>query len=367
MKIRLSWNLCVHAAAVIVVSLSTARLLVADDAKIGEEELRAVAAELDDAVRLESLARLYTVQYRTLLTQSDSLIGISAAQVDDVLRSHLGLAEGKGVLVTEVADDCPAKQAGIQKNDVLVAVGDQEIAGVEGLNKLLEAAAEKATGIGVIRAGRRQTIQVTPKSAAAALRFTARAVLDEGERGFWLGVGLASADDTLRSHLKIAADEGLVVTGVEENSPAAKAGVMVNDVLLRLDGKALTTVEALAAQLQEIGDKSANLELLRRGKPATLTVTPEKRPAERAVDLSDADNAKYWINLAVQPSESLSTWLVPRRELLAVRLVSPDDQQKRDLAKQIGDLLEQARQLQKSLEALDAVVKSQSAAPSAGK
>jgi C-terminal processing protease CtpA/Prc len=246
-------------------------------------------------------------------------------------------------------------------------VGDQEITGVEGLNKLLEAAAEKATAIGMIRSGRRQTAQVTPKSAAVALKLAARAILKETVRTFWLGVGLATADDTLRSHLGIAAGDGLVVTGVEENSPAAKAGVMINDVLLKLDGKALTSVEALAAQLQEIGDKSANLELLRRGKPATLTVTPEKRPAERVVRLSETDNAKYWFNLVDQPSQSLSTWLVPHRELLAIRLVSPDDQQKPDLAKQIGDLLEQARQLEKSLEALDAAVKSQSAAPPAGK
>jgi C-terminal processing protease CtpA/Prc len=365
MKTRLSRNVFVHAVVLFVLCHSTARLLVADDAKTDEKELRAVTAELDDAIRLEALENFYTVQYRTLLTQSDSLIGISAAQVDDVLRSHLGLAEGKGVLVTEVADGSPAQQAGIQKNDVIVIVNGQEITGVEGLNKLLEAAGEKATPIGVIRSGRRQTVQVTPKSAAAALRFAARAVLNEADRRFWLGVGLATADDTLRSHLGIARGDGLVVTGVEENSPSAKAGVMVNDVLLRLDGKALTSVEALAAQLQEIGDKSANLDLLRRGKPATLTVTPERRPAEHVLLFSGVDRGQDAVRLTHQIGELLTTRLVTSRDLLVE--ARTDDQQKPDLAKQIGHLLEQARQLQKSLEALDAAVKSQSAAPPAGK
>jgi C-terminal processing protease CtpA/Prc len=346
----------VQTAAMLVLALSTARPLAADNAKTADEVSKAVTAELDldEAIRLDASERTFMVLFSTQVAQTDSLIGISAAQVDDVLRSHLGLAEGKGVLVTEVADDSPAKQAGIQKNDILVTVGDQEITGVEGLNKLLEAAAEKATAVGVISSGRRQTVVVTPKSAEVALEIT-RAILNEAGRRFWLGVGLATADDTLRSHLTIGGGEGLVVTGVEENSPAAKAGVMVNDILLKLSGKPLTTVEVLAAQLQEIGGKSANLELLRRGKPATLTVTPEKRPAEGVVRLSETDNAKYWINLAVQ------------REVLSFVAADLANQQKPDLAKQIADLIEQARQLQKSLEALDAAVKSQSAAPPSGK
>jgi C-terminal processing protease CtpA/Prc len=357
-----------HAVILFVFCLSMTRPLLADDAKADIEELKAVTAELDEAVRLEEAERLnsYWVQYSALVAQSESLIGISAAQVDDVLRSHLGLAEGKGVLVTEVADGSPAKQSGIQTNDVLVTLGDQEIAGVEGLNKLLEAAGEKATAIGVIRSGRKQTVVVTPKSAAAAWEHRARVLLKEATRRFWLGVGLATADETLRSHLGIADGDGLVVTGIEENSPAAKAGVMVNDVLLKLNGKALTSVEALAAQLQEIGEKSANLDLLRRGKPATLTVTPERRPAEPHLLFSAVDRGE---NDVVKAQHQLGEWLkwrlAPNRALIAeLRLA---DQQKPDLAKQIGELLEQSRQMQKSLEALDAAIKSQSAAPAAGK
>jgi predicted metalloprotease with PDZ domain len=189
-------------------------------------------------------------------------------------------------------------------------------------------------------------------------------ILNETERRYWLGVGLATADDTLRSHLGIASVEGLVVTGVEENSPAAKAGVMINDVLLKVDGKPVTTVEALAAQLQEIGSKSANLELLRRGKPATLTVTPERRPAEHVLLFSAIDRGEDAVKLEHQLGEWLTTRLVLNRDLVVEARLAD---QKSALEKQIGDLLEQARQLQKSLEALDSALKAQSAAPPAGK
>src|SRR5258708_7683065 len=220
MKLRLSRNLFVPAAAVLVLSLSMARPLVADHVKTADEQLKALAGDLDGAIQLEGAERVssFMVLFNTLVARSESLIGISVAQVDDVLRSHLGLAEGKGVLVTDVVDGSPAKQAGIQKNDVLVSVGDQEIAGVERLNQLLEAAAEKATAIGVIRSGRRQTVQVTPKSAEVALE-----IMNDTERRFWVRVGPATADDTLPTHPKNARREGQGVTGGEENNPPPKA------------------------------------------------------------------------------------------------------------------------------------------------
>ena len=216
------------------------------------------------------------VLWSNLVTCSNSLIGIEAIGVDDVLRSHLGLAEGQGVVVTSVADESVASKASIQKNDVLVTVGEQPITGVEGLQNLLQAAVDKATTLGMVRSGQKQSVVVTPQSPVLGLAIALSDGLASAPK-FWLGVGLASADDTLRSQLGIAAGDGLVVTGVEGESPAAKAGVMANDLLLKLDGKALTTIEGLTAQLQEIGVRSAKLELLRRGKPATLTVTPEQR------------------------------------------------------------------------------------------
>ncbi len=209
------------------------------------------------------------------VAQSASLIGIDAVPVDDALRSHLALAEGKGVVVSTVGKDSPAANAGLQKNDVLVSVADSEIMGAEGVEKLLKERAGKPTTITLIRAGKKQTLEITPLPSPSAAKIVVRNA--PGGNHYWLGLGLANADDTLRSHLGIPASEGLVVTQVDETGPAKKSGVMVNDLLLKLDGKTLTTVEAIVAQIQEIADKSVPLELLRHGKTAMLSLTPEKR------------------------------------------------------------------------------------------
>ena len=329
-----------------VASFLPVHSLSADDPKSPAADEKATTQELP-AARLEAVTLTYptstTGALLATISQSDSRIGVELAPVSDLLRSHLGLAEGKGLVVTSVGDDSPAAKAGIQKNDVLITVAGEEITGLEAFRKALEAAADKPVSIGFIRAGKKQSVEVTPHSTQTVVAFS--------EPKYWLGVGLVAADDTLRSQLSLHAGEGLVVTSVESESPAAKAGVMVNDLLLKLDGKALTTIEALTEQLQAIADKSASLELLRLGKPATLTVTPEKRAATL--------EAVHFVDL--QPYDLIWTTQQLQNPYWQVHLTQPFNTQpiniayeqvKPDLAKQVSDLEAQVKQLEAALAAL---------------
>lgn len=186
-----------------------------------------------------------------------------------------------------------------------------------------------------------------PEPKTAGLTFTLANAI-EGAPRFWLGLSLGGLDETLRLHLGIAPGTGLIVNSVESESPAAKAGVMVNDVLLKLDGKGIATVEALAAQIQEIGAKSAPLELVRRGKPAMLTVSPEQRAAQGLI--FNLENVNLQPELTFTTAPILISF---EGDGVVVQAEQPD------LAKRVGELLEQVKQLQKSLEAVDAAIKAQ--------
>ncbi len=69
-----------------------------------------------------------------------------------------------------------------------------------------------------------------------------------------------------------AAEGGLRVTKVGQESPAEKAGIKIGDVVLKLNGKELKSREALQEIMKELsaGDK-VTIELLRGGKPETIT------------------------------------------------------------------------------------------------
>lgn len=296
----------------------------------------------------------------------ESFIGARTVPAEEVLRVQLGLAEGQGLAITNVDSDGAAAKAGIQVNDVLIAIADKDITDVETFHKQLQESADKPVKIRYIRSGNRRVTEVTPKLSHSAAALFAEQAAGEPTR-FRLGVNLAGADATLRSQLSIADSEGLVVTGVEPDSPAMKAGVMVNDVLLKLDGKALKTIEELSARLQEIGDKSVTLELLRRGKPATLSITPQKLPQ---------GNVSFHVHS--RPALESFFFTIPdkgdhvRRRIAtdqaaivdsAIRFAATQGQNSANesLPNQLSRLMEQSRQLQASLEALNAAIQKEAA------
>lgn len=71
---------------------------------------------------------------------------------------------------------------------------------------------------------------------------------------------------------------GLLVVGVEEESPAGRGGVMLGDVVASLDGHAVEDTEDLLSLL--VGDRVGRgvpVEVLRGGQLATLEVTVGER------------------------------------------------------------------------------------------
>ena len=65
---------------------------------------------------------------------------------------------------------------------------------------------------------------------------------------------------------------GALVAGVTPDSPAAKAGIEAGDVILKFDGKDVTTMRGLPKLVAQtpIG-KSVEVEVLRQGQKKTLT------------------------------------------------------------------------------------------------
>ncbi len=96
-----------------------------------------------------------------------------------------------------------------------------------------------------------------------------------------LGVVLQDVDGQLARYFKLAAGKGVLVTSVEENSAAAKAGVKSGDVVQKLDGTAVATASELRSAVRKAeGGKSLTLSVWRDGKPMDLAVTlpPLEKP-----------------------------------------------------------------------------------------
>jgi S1-C subfamily serine protease len=83
---------------------------------------------------------------------------------------------------------------------------------------------------------------------------------------------------TVQKSLKREQATGLLIVGVENNSPASKGGLMVGDILVAVAGAAVLHHDELFARLNgEVAGKSTPIEILRGGQPQTLNVPVGER------------------------------------------------------------------------------------------
>lgn len=74
-------------------------------------------------------------------------------------------------------------------------------------------------------------------------------------------------------------NNGLKIEQVFDNSPAAEAGLKVEDIILTVSDKKLTEIEQLVDLVQDSGGKPLTLKILRGGKEQEIVVKPAQRPA----------------------------------------------------------------------------------------
>lgn len=91
----------------------------------------------------------------------------------------------------------------------------------------------------------------------------------------WIGVRVTPVPEALSSHIGRV---GLMVANIVTGGPADQAGVQRYDVLVSLNGTAITEMDQLIRAVSDAGvGKSATLVVIRGGKETTLTVTPVDR------------------------------------------------------------------------------------------
>lgn len=92
-------------------------------------------------------------------------LGVQIEEIGADLRSQLGLPEGKGLLVVDTLEGSPAREAGIQKNDILLALNGTPVAGEEALVSFLRSSKPgQEIQVTLLRKGEEIVLGVTLKA-----------------------------------------------------------------------------------------------------------------------------------------------------------------------------------------------------------
>ena len=124
----------------------------------------------------------------------------------------------------------------------------------------------------------------------------------------WMGVQIQAVTADIADSLGLKKAEGAIVDEPQNDSPAAKAGIMSGDVIKTLDGNAVKDSHTLA---RNIGAKapgtSVKLGVLRNGSEKTVTLTLGTLPDERQVNAAPqgSDKGTPRLGLTLAPASAV--------------------------------------------------------------
>jgi serine protease Do len=117
-----------------------------------------------------------------------------------------------------------------------------------------------------------------------------------------LGVTIQEVNQQLADSFGLKNPGGALVAAVEENGPAAKAGIKAGDVILKFNGHAISSSSELPAQVADVkpGTK-ATLEISRNGTSKEFGVTVGELKGAKAASADSPNQEHGRLGLAVRP------------------------------------------------------------------
>jgi len=210
------------------------------------------------------------------------------------LAKKLGLdAQTHGIIVDEVAENSPSSKAGLKSGDVIVEFDGRPVATVSTFRNLVSAAdVGKSYALKLFRGGKEQIAQVTPapeKEVLFAQERRAEKARGDATKLDSFGLSVQPVTASLASKLGYPKDtEGLLVTNVKEDSPAARVGLEPGDVLAKVvkDKKIqpLKSVDELVAAAEGSDELAVFVLDVRNPEKDAQAVTLSKKQDEKKVE-----------------------------------------------------------------------------------
>jgi serine protease Do len=206
-------------------------------------------------------------------------MGVSIQELSTELASQFGVPDLKGVLVSDVLDDSPARRAGFERGDVIVEYDGKPVENPTQLrNMVAQTVIGRKVSVKFIRDKRPRTLDITiaeqPKTVAqGGSEESGESVSPAGALAD-VTVGELTPDLASRFNLS-SGEKGVVVVRVKPGGSAEEAGVREGDLILEVNRQAVTNLKTYEKATAKLGkDQSVLLLIKRQGRTTYLTLKP---------------------------------------------------------------------------------------------
>jgi serine protease Do len=196
-------------------------------------------------------------------------LGIGIQDLNQDLAKSFSVKDAKGALVTEVKEDSPADHAGIQQGDVILSYQGSPVEDAVTLQRLVtKTTVGSKVAVKVLRDSHEKDLTVTIGEQPGDPKI-AKAEGDDKEYAF-AGVAVQDLDRDTAKELGIKGKtQGVVVTSVEPDSGADKAGLMPGDVIREINRQPVKSVKEFE-KVSSAVKKGENVLILINRRGASL-------------------------------------------------------------------------------------------------
>lgn len=195
-------------------------------------------------------------------------LGVLPQDIDPQMAELFDADVTEGVVITEIVEDSPAEEAGIERDDIVITLDGKPVRdGMAFRNMVAAIDPGRKVDIEVIRDGRtkRMTVEIGEQESGevAADREEPEAVSP-----LFTGVSLEVVEDFHRRRFELPRGmEGIMVTEVEPASNAAESGLAAGDVIIEINRMKVASIEDFHSILKKSRKDKVLLLVYRPGRP----------------------------------------------------------------------------------------------------
>jgi serine protease Do len=204
-------------------------------------------------------------------------LGVGIQELSEELATQFGVKPEDGVLVGNVMKDGPAERAGLKPGDIIQEFNGTKISGVHQLQReVARGAVGSPARLKVLREKQVTTLTVVLGEQPAEVAAASEPEPAPPEAADRFGLTVQDMTPELRNQFHITNVEGVMVSGVAEGGPAARAGVRPGDVITEVNREPVKSTRDFSRILGRMRRGQNLLLLVRRDGNSRFVVLPPK-------------------------------------------------------------------------------------------